>query len=63
MTDLNNWNRQIIEEFRAHAGKIGEQLAGASVIGSPLTGLVGAPPFEAKTSRKIPVIALELQAS
>ena len=39
MADLNDWNRQFIEEFRAHAGKIRERLAGAPVIGSPLTGV------------------------
>jgi deazaflavin-dependent oxidoreductase (nitroreductase family) len=37
MIDLNNWNRQIIEEFRTNAGKIREQLAGAPIIGSPFT--------------------------
>jgi deazaflavin-dependent oxidoreductase (nitroreductase family) len=39
MADLNDWNRQIIEEFRINAGKIGEQLAGTPVIGSPLIGV------------------------
>jgi deazaflavin-dependent oxidoreductase (nitroreductase family) len=39
MADLNNWNHQIIEEFRTNAGQIGEQLASAPVIGSQLTGV------------------------
>ncbi len=39
MAGLNDWNRQIIEEFRANAGKIGEQFAGAPDIGSTLTGV------------------------
>lgn len=39
MADLKDWNRLIIEEFRAHAGQIGEQLASTPAIGSPLTGV------------------------
>ncbi|MGH8919222.1 MAG: nitroreductase family deazaflavin-dependent oxidoreductase [Actinomycetes bacterium] len=32
MTDANDWNTRIIEEFRANGGKVGGQFAGAPII-------------------------------
>ena len=32
MTDMNDWNRQIIEEFRANSGKVGGQFEGAPML-------------------------------
>ena len=32
MSDFNDWNRQIIEEFRANAGKVGGRFEGAPMI-------------------------------
>jgi deazaflavin-dependent oxidoreductase (nitroreductase family) len=32
MSDANDWNRQIIEEFRANEGKLGGQFQGAPVL-------------------------------
>jgi deazaflavin-dependent oxidoreductase (nitroreductase family) len=32
MSDFNDWNQQIIEEFRANAGKVGGQFEGAPVL-------------------------------
>jgi deazaflavin-dependent oxidoreductase (nitroreductase family) len=32
MSDINDWNAQIIEEFRANEGKVGGPFAGQSVI-------------------------------
>ncbi len=29
MTEVNDWNRQVIEEFRANGGKVGGPFAGA----------------------------------
>jgi deazaflavin-dependent oxidoreductase (nitroreductase family) len=32
MSDMNEWNRQIIEEFRANDGKVGGDLAGMQLL-------------------------------
>jgi deazaflavin-dependent oxidoreductase (nitroreductase family) len=32
MSDIGNWNRQIIEEFRANGGKVGGPYEGASLL-------------------------------
>ncbi len=32
MSDMQAWNRQIIEEFRAHEGRVGGQFEGAPVL-------------------------------
>jgi deazaflavin-dependent oxidoreductase (nitroreductase family) len=32
MSDLNDWNARIIEEFRAHDGRVGGQFEGAPVL-------------------------------
>jgi deazaflavin-dependent oxidoreductase (nitroreductase family) len=32
MSDLSNWNRQIIEEFRTNGGKVGGPYEGASLL-------------------------------
>jgi len=32
MTEANNWNAKIIEEFRANGGKVGGQFAGAPLL-------------------------------
>ncbi len=36
--DLNDWDRQIIEEFRANRGNVGGQLAGAPLLLLTTTG-------------------------
>ncbi len=36
--DLNDWDRQIIEEFRANGGNVGGQLAGAPLLLLTTTG-------------------------
>lgn len=36
--DWNNWDRQIIEEFRANGGNVGGQLAGAPLLLLTTTG-------------------------
>ena len=38
MTDPNDWNRMIIEEFRANAGKVGGQFEGAPMVLLHTTG-------------------------
>jgi len=38
MTDFNDWNAKIIEEFRANAGKIGGQFEGAPLLLLHTTG-------------------------
>jgi deazaflavin-dependent oxidoreductase (nitroreductase family) len=38
MTDANDWNRQIIEEFRANEGQVGGQFAGAPILLLTTTG-------------------------
>jgi deazaflavin-dependent oxidoreductase (nitroreductase family) len=38
VSDLNDWNRAIIEEFRANAGKVGGQFEGAPVLLLHTTG-------------------------
>ena len=38
MTDPNDWNRTIIEEFRANAGKVGGQFEGAPMVLLHTTG-------------------------
>jgi deazaflavin-dependent oxidoreductase (nitroreductase family) len=38
MTDANDWNHQIIEEFRANEGKVGGQFAGAPLVLLTTTG-------------------------
>jgi len=38
MTDVNDWNSQIIEEFRANAGKVGGQFEGAPLLLLHTTG-------------------------
>jgi deazaflavin-dependent oxidoreductase (nitroreductase family) len=45
MTDPNDWNRAIIEEFRANGGKVGGQFAGAPLLLLTTTG--------AKTGRRL----------
>jgi deazaflavin-dependent oxidoreductase (nitroreductase family) len=32
MAEMNDWNRQIIEEFRANQGKVGGMFAGATLL-------------------------------
>lgn len=38
MSDGNDWNRAIIEEFRANGGRVGGQFAGASMLLLTTTG-------------------------
>jgi deazaflavin-dependent oxidoreductase (nitroreductase family) len=38
MSDFNNFNQKIIEEFRANAGKVGGQFAGAPMLLLTTTG-------------------------
>jgi deazaflavin-dependent oxidoreductase (nitroreductase family) len=38
VTELNNWNQQIIEEFRANAGKVGGRFKGAPMLLLHTTG-------------------------
>jgi len=38
MSDYNNFNQQIIDEFRANGGKVGGQFAGASMLLLTTTG-------------------------
>ncbi len=38
MTDRNNWNHQVIEEFRTHGGKVGGPFAGAPLLLLTTTG-------------------------
>ncbi len=38
MTEANDWNRQIIEEFRANEGQVGGQFAGAPLVLLTTTG-------------------------
>lgn len=38
MTDMNAWNQQIIEEFRAHGGKVGGNFEGAPLLLLHTTG-------------------------
>ena len=38
MTEFNNWNRQIIEEFRANKGKVGGPFEGAPMLLLTTTG-------------------------
>ncbi len=54
MSDVNNWNQKIIEEFRANGGKVGGPFDGAPVLLLHTTG--------AKTGRERvnPVMYLEL---
>jgi deazaflavin-dependent oxidoreductase (nitroreductase family) len=32
MTDMNDWNAKVVEEFRANAGKVGGQFEGAPLL-------------------------------
>ncbi len=45
MVEPNEWNRQVIEEFRAHGGKVGGQFIGAPLLLLTTTG--------AKTGRRL----------
>lgn len=38
MTDTNDWNTKIVEEFRANAGKVGGQFEGAPLLLLTTTG-------------------------
>lgn len=38
MSDFNDWNKKIIEEFRANGGKVGGQFAGAPMVLLHTTG-------------------------
>jgi deazaflavin-dependent oxidoreductase (nitroreductase family) len=38
MTEVNDWNRQVIEEFRANGGKVGGPFAGAPLLLVTTTG-------------------------
>ncbi len=38
MVEMNDWNRQIIEKFRANGGKVGGQFEGASLLLLSTTG-------------------------
>jgi len=38
MTNMNDWNRQIIEEFRANEGKVGGPFAGGTLLLLTTTG-------------------------
>jgi deazaflavin-dependent oxidoreductase (nitroreductase family) len=38
MVDMNEWNRKIIEEFRANGGKVGGQFEGAPLLLLTTTG-------------------------
>jgi len=38
MTEVHDWNRQIIEEFRANEGKVGGPFAGATMLLLTTTG-------------------------
>ena len=35
MNDMNDWNRAIIEEFRANGGKVGGPFEGGTLCSSP----------------------------
>jgi deazaflavin-dependent oxidoreductase (nitroreductase family) len=45
MVDMNEWNKKIIEEFRANGGKVGGQFEGAPLVLLTTTG--------AKSGRKL----------
>ena len=45
MSDVNDWNQKIIEEFRANGGRVGGQFAGAPLLLLTTTG--------AKTGRRL----------
>lgn len=47
MSDYNNFNQKIIEEFRANAGKVGGQFAGAPML---LLTTIGAKSGQPRTS-------------
>lgn len=38
MAEVNDWNKQIIDEFRAHGGKVGGQFEGAPLLLLHTTG-------------------------
>jgi len=38
MTDMNDWNAKIIEEFRSHGGQVGGQFEGAPILLLHTTG-------------------------
>lgn len=38
MADINDWNKRVIEEFRANAGKVGGQFEGAPMVLITTTG-------------------------
>ena len=37
-TDMNDWNKKVIEEFRANGGKVSGMFAGASLLLLTTTG-------------------------
>jgi len=55
-----NFNSAVIRDFRANGGKVGGQFAGAPLLQSALYPGFGE--YQARTSRSIPVIALERTA-
>ena len=44
MTDVNNWNAQIIKEFRENEGKVGGQFEGAPLLLLSTTGAMSGQP-------------------
>ena len=38
MSDMNDWNKKVIEEFRANAGRVGGQFEGTPVLLLHTTG-------------------------
>jgi hypothetical protein len=53
---MDDFDRAIIEEFRANDGKLGGPFEGAPVL---LLTATGAKSGERRTTRQIPVVALE----
>jgi deazaflavin-dependent oxidoreductase (nitroreductase family) len=54
MSDMQDWNRQIIEEFRGHEGRVGGQFEGAPLL---ILHTVGA---KTGTARLNPMMYLDL---
>ena len=75
MSETNDWNAKIVDEFRANAGKLGGPFEGADTIDvrarvaegdereriweKQKQLMPGFAEYEAKTTRQIPVLVLE----
>jgi len=55
MSDAHGWNRKIIEEFRAHEGRVGGQFEGAPVLLLHTTGA------RTRQERVTPMMYLDLE--